>query len=94
MNDDRLPLSEEVFNQIVVRISEGDWVEGEKLPSESQLCEMFHVSRISVRAALQKLKGHHHQTWCGVFRLPPGKRQRTGRTVDTTDRRRSFPRIL
>ena len=44
MNDDRLPLSEEVFNQIVVRISEGDWVEGEKLPSESQLCEMFHVA--------------------------------------------------
>lgn len=57
MNDDRLPLSEEVFNQIMVRISEGDWVEGQKLPSENQLCEMFHVSRISVRAALQKLKG-------------------------------------
>ena len=37
MNDDRLPLSEEVFNQIVVRISEGDWVEGEKLPSESNV---------------------------------------------------------
>lgn len=66
MNDDRLPLSEEVFNQIVVRISEGDWVEGEKLPSESQLCEMFHVSRISVRAALQKLKGQ------GLITTKPG----------------------
>ena len=57
MNDNRLPLSEEVFNQILVRIQEGDWVEGQKLPSENQLCEMFQVSRISVRAALQKLKG-------------------------------------
>lgn len=66
MNDDRLPLSEEVFNQIVVHISEGDWVEGEKLPSESQLCEMFHVSRISVRAALQKLKGQ------GLITTKPG----------------------
>lgn len=66
MNDGRLPLSEEVFNQIMVRISEGDWVEGQKLPSESQLCEMFHVSRISVRAALQKLKGQ------GLISTKPG----------------------
>ena len=66
MNDNRLPLSEEVFNQILVRICEGDWVEGQKLPSENQLCEMFHVSRISVRAALQKLKGQ------GLITTKPG----------------------
>ena len=66
MNDNRLPLSEEVFNQILVRIQEGDWVEGQKLPSENQLCEMFQVSRISVRAALQKLKG------LGLITTKPG----------------------
>lgn len=53
----RLSLSDEVYNQILVRISEGTWREGEKIPSESKLCEMFHVSRVSVRAAIQKLQG-------------------------------------
>ncbi len=53
----RLSLSDEVYNQILHRISEGEWSVGEKLPSESQLCKMFQVSRASVRAALQKLQG-------------------------------------
>ena len=53
----RLSLSDEIYNQILVRISEGVWKEGEKIPSESQLCEMFRVSRVSVRAAIQKLQG-------------------------------------
>ena len=52
-----LSLSDKVYNQIVIRISEGIWNEGDKIPSESKLCEMFNVSRASIRAAIQKLQG-------------------------------------
>lgn len=56
-NRGRLSLSDEVYNQILIKISEKEWKVGEKLPSESQLCKMFGVSRTSVRAALQNLQG-------------------------------------
>lgn len=56
-NRGRLSLSDEVYNEIMVKISENEWKVGEKLPSESQLCKMFGVSRTSVRAALQNLQG-------------------------------------
>ena len=57
LNRGRLSLSDEVYNQILIKISEGTWKEGEKIPSESKLCEMFQVSRVSVRSAIQKLQG-------------------------------------
>ncbi|WP_066191017.1 MULTISPECIES: FadR/GntR family transcriptional regulator [Gracilibacillus] len=47
---------EEVFQQIIQQIQNGEWQVGDKLPSENQLCEMFSVSRISVRSAMQKLR--------------------------------------
>lgn len=56
-NRSRLSLSDEVYNQILTKISENKWKVGEKIPSESQLCKMFGVSRTSVRAALQNLQG-------------------------------------
>ena len=56
-NRGRLSLSDEGYNEIMVKISENEWKVGEKLPSESQLCKMFGVSRTSVRAALQNLQG-------------------------------------
>lgn len=53
----RLSLSDEVYNQILEKITSGEWKVGDKLPSESKLCSMFGVSRTSVRAALQNLQG-------------------------------------
>jgi GntR family transcriptional repressor for pyruvate dehydrogenase complex len=35
---------------------QGDWQEGEKLPSEHEFCAMFGVSRVTIRAALQQLE--------------------------------------
>jgi len=53
----RVSLSDEVYNQIIAKITDGEWKVGDKLPSESKLCSMFGVSRTSVRAALQNLQG-------------------------------------
>lgn len=60
-NRGRLSLSDEVYNGILTKITEKEWKVGDKLPSESQLCKMFGVSRTSVRAALQNLQG------CGII---------------------------
>ena len=52
----RLSLTDEVYNQMLVKIAEGDWKPGERLPSEKTLCGMFGVSRVSVRSVLQRLQ--------------------------------------
>lgn len=49
-------ISEWVAQQILDRIVRGELIPGERLPGERQLAEQLHVSRVSVRAALQKLK--------------------------------------
>jgi len=48
-------ISEEVFEQIRTNIARKRWLPGTKLPSENDLADMFGVSRVSVRAALQRL---------------------------------------
>lgn len=52
-------LSDEVYDQISKNILNGVWKEGDKLPSESELCQLFNVSRVSIRSAFSKLKGQH-----------------------------------
>ncbi|AWK86616.1 FadR/GntR family transcriptional regulator [Azospirillum thermophilum] len=49
-------ISEWVAQQLLDRIARGELVPGERLPGERQLAEQLRVSRVSVRAALQKLK--------------------------------------
>lgn len=48
------------------RIDTGEVVVGAKLPSESDLCREFRVSRVTVRAALQRLQA------LGLIRARPG----------------------
>ena len=48
--------SEEIMNQLIQAIKDGDLKLDEKLPTEKELCELFEVSRASVREALAKLK--------------------------------------
>lgn len=51
----KTPLHEIVVKQIVESISLGIYQEGDKLPSENNLCELYGVSRITMRKALKQL---------------------------------------
>lgn len=51
----RINVSENVFEQMKQQLAENEWKPGEKLPSEGALAEMFGVSRVTIRNALQKL---------------------------------------
>ena len=50
-------VSEEVFEQLKALIYSGEWKPGEKIQSENDLAKTFHVSRVSIRAALNRLNG-------------------------------------
>ena len=45
-----------VYEQLLDNIKGGVWKAGDKLPSESELCDILQVSRVSVRSALQRLQ--------------------------------------
>lgn len=47
----------DVYEQMKHNIQDGVWPAGSKLPSESELIESFQVSRVSVRSAVQRLRG-------------------------------------
>lgn len=49
-------LVDEVYRQIREQIQSGQWKEGEKIASEHKFCELFDVSRVVVREALQRLR--------------------------------------
>lgn len=49
-------LVDEVYRQMCEQIQSGQWKEGEKIASEHKLCELFNVSRVVVREALQRLR--------------------------------------
>ena len=51
----KLTITDNIYNKILLKISDGTYAEGDKLPSESELCKLFNASRISVRSALQRL---------------------------------------
>lgn len=54
-NREKFP--ERIVKQIKSRIFSGELKPGEKLPSENELCEIFQVSRTSVREAIKELCG-------------------------------------
>jgi DNA-binding FadR family transcriptional regulator len=48
-------LGDQLYGQILDQIIAGTYREGDKLPSESQICQAFQVSRPTVREALMRL---------------------------------------
>lgn len=52
----RLRLSDQLYGQILEQIVSGRLSEGARLPSETEICKSFGVSRPVVRQALQRLR--------------------------------------
>lgn len=52
---EKVAVGEQVYDQLKKLLLEGEWAPGSKIPSENELADMFHVSRVTVRQALQKL---------------------------------------
>ncbi|MCU0634149.1 MAG: substrate-binding domain-containing protein [Gemmatimonadaceae bacterium] len=50
------PKHHEVFTTLLKEIQDGQWQEGQRLPSEAQLTERFGLSRITVGRALRDLQ--------------------------------------
>lgn len=51
----KINVSEQVYEQLKENLIDGTWSTREKIPSENELANMFHVSRVTVRQALSKL---------------------------------------
>jgi GntR family transcriptional regulator len=51
----RTPLYYQLKNILDERIESGTWPPGTQVPSERELCEQFHISRITVRQALSEM---------------------------------------
>lgn len=55
MKNNNLPLYIQIADNMRENIRIGKWKEGEKIPTEHQLCDIYHVSRITIRSALDEL---------------------------------------
>ncbi|AEV29277.1 transcriptional regulator [Sphaerochaeta pleomorpha str. Grapes] len=58
-------LRAQIYQQLRVKIENGSWEIGTKIPSEKMLCDEYGVSRITIRSAIQQLEAlgfvHTHQ---------------------------------
>lgn len=63
----RVTLGEQVAQQLAGQISEGRWLPGDKLPSESELCATLRIGRSTLREALKSL------AFVGLVQMRPGE---------------------
>ena len=52
---DGVPLYKEIYEDLRGRIQKGEYSENSVLPAERVLCQVYHVSRSTIRAALEEL---------------------------------------
>ncbi len=53
--DDPVPLYHQLYRILLEKITSGVWNPGDLIPSEKELGEQFHLSRITIRQTLQQL---------------------------------------
>lgn len=77
--NDSVPLFTQLKQMLLVAIRDGQFAAGAPMPTETQLCEMFDVSRITVRRAVSELqnegileKRHGKGTFVTVQRIETG----------------------
>ena len=51
----RTSVSDQAYDILVKKITNGEWKAGEKIPSEIELAKQLGISRVSLKIALQKL---------------------------------------
>jgi GntR family transcriptional repressor for pyruvate dehydrogenase complex len=51
----RVTLGEQVASQLAEQIAEGQWLPGDKLPSETELCATLRIGRSTLREAMKSL---------------------------------------
>lgn len=56
----RIPLYFQLMEDLIKKIDAKEYKEHEKLPSERELCDMYQMSRITVRQALQELERENY----------------------------------
>lgn len=87
-------LSMNVADQLEGLITAGTISVGEKLPTESGLCDSFGVSRTVIREAVAHLKSlgpGRGQAWCWHHRYSPGARRSHASEAHQADHRRRYP---
>ena len=52
---DKQPFYLQVRNSIRQKIENGEWLEGDLIPSEKELAELYGVSRVTIRTAITSL---------------------------------------
>ena len=65
-----VPAGDRVFQYLSDQISKGTWKPGDRIPSEKELCSIIGVSRISVRAGINRLAALgilESKRGCGTF---------------------------
>ena len=55
----KLNCVDQAFEQLRTMLFNGVWQPGEKIPSENELAKLFHVSRPTIRQAIQKLQAQN-----------------------------------
>ncbi len=50
-----IPYYIQISDELRSNIQIEKWQEGEKIPTEMELCEIYHVSRITIRKAIDEL---------------------------------------
>jgi GntR family transcriptional regulator, transcriptional repressor for pyruvate dehydrogenase complex len=63
----RVTLGEQVAAQLANQISDGQWLPGDKLPSETELCATLCIGRSTLREALKSL------AYVGLVQMRPGE---------------------
>lgn len=53
---ERASITEQIYDILIKKITDGEWKVGDKIPSEIELSEQLGVSRVSLKLALQKMQ--------------------------------------
>ncbi|MBQ1489631.1 MAG: PLP-dependent aminotransferase family protein [Eubacterium sp.] len=51
----KVPIYSQIVEYVTAKIQKGDWVEGERLPSQRRLSELFGVNRSTIVTAMEEL---------------------------------------